>query len=120
MKVWVHDAFNATQADILHAYEDNYPWVERILSEFGGALRAIGAGMVHVTPIRFFEKYYMDQTREYKETGKGHSDDIGKDELLEGFKRMIRALGKKYVPVEKVILRDEWSEFLEEYGILEC
>ncbi len=120
MKVWVRDAYNATQADILHSYENNYPWVESIMTEFAGALQAIDAGVVHVTPTHFFQKYYKDQTKEYKETGKGHSEDIGKDELLEAVKRMIVALGKRYVALEKVILRDEWSEFLEDYGILEC
>lgn len=118
--VFVYDASDLTHEDIMPAFPADYPWVKRVMMDFFTGLMLIRLGLTKETPLSFFLKYYMDQTKKYIETGEGHSEKTGKDELLEAMKRLIGTLGRKALKVEKTILRDELPEFLEAYGILEC
>lgn len=120
LQLVVRDASNVDEQDVLQAYDLNYPWVKRTMSDFFTGLMAVQIGLTKETPQSFFVKYYADQTKQFKETGEGHSDKVGKDELLEAAKRVLLSLGDKAVVLRKVILRDDWDEFLESYGILEC
>ncbi len=119
-RVIVHDGRTVEHGDVLHAFENNYPWVEKVMVEFFTGLTMIRIGLASITPEEFFERYYEDQTPKYKETGKGHSEKTGKDEVLEATKRVLGALERKGIVLDKIILRDELDEFLEGYGILEC
>lgn len=120
MNIYVHDASELSHDDFTPAFESNYPWVKKVMMDFFTGLTIIRLGIVKEPPLSFFVKYYKDQTQKYKETGEGHSEETGKDELLEATKRLIGALEGKALKVKKVILKDEFPEFLEGYGILEC
>jgi hypothetical protein len=120
LSVVVRDAQDITNAELHQAYAKTEPWAGRILDDFFTTVGAIAAGIVQGTPEEFFLKYYEDQTKKYKETGEGHSQMTGKDELLTATKKVLAALEDKSVKLRKVILRDEWDEFLESQGILEC
>ena len=118
LEVVVRDTGNIDDDDMVIAYWINYPWVKKVLVNFfrGVSLMVLSKQ----TPLSFFVKYYEDQTENFRETGEGHSDGVGKDELLAATKKILASLGDKAVVVRKVILRDEWDEFIESYGILEC
>jgi hypothetical protein len=120
LRVHVRDASGVEEGDIKRGYDSDYPWVKKVMSGFFAGLFYVRAGVIKGTPQQFFAKHYKDQTREYMDTGKGHSEETGKDEILEATKRVISSLGPKAVVLEKVILKDEIDELLEEYGILEC
>lgn len=120
LSVVVRDAQDVDNKELQKAYELNKPWVGRILDDFFTAVGAISVGIVQGTPEEFFLKYYEDQTKHYKETGEGHSEMTGKDELLTATKKVLASLEDRAVKIRKIILRDEWSEFLEGYDILEC
>jgi hypothetical protein len=120
LQVVVRDASNVESQDIVRAYERNYPWVKKVMSDFFTGLAILKTDLVKETPQSFFVKYYADQTKQYKETGEGHSDTTGKDELLMATKKIFGSLENKAVVLRKLILRDEWDDFLGEYGILEC
>jgi hypothetical protein len=120
LQVVVRDASEIDEQDVVRAYEQNYPWVKNVLSDFFTGLAILKTKLVKETPQSFFVKYYADQTRQYKETGEGHSDVTGKDEMLMATKKILASLGDRAVVLRKLILRDEWDEFLEGYGILEC
>lgn len=120
LEVVVRDTAGIDDDDMLIAYGTNYPWVKNVLVHFFKGASLIALGLVKETPLSFFVKYYEDQTESFRETGEGHSVGVGKDELLAATKKILGALGDKAVVVRKVILRDEWDEFIESYGILEC
>ncbi len=119
-QVLVRDASELDEEEITPAYKKNYPWVKQVLSEFFAGLMYTRVGLIKHTPQSFFVKYYKDQTRKYEETGKGHSKETGKDELLEAVKRLLGSLEERALILKKVILREELDEFLEGYGIIEC
>lgn len=119
LQVFVRDASNVDEQDVLRAYEGNYPWVKKVMSDFFTGLALLKTGIPKETPQSFFVKYYEDQTKQFKETGEGHKS-VGKDELLEAAKRVLLSLGEKSIVLKKVILKDDWDDFLTEYGILEC
>lgn len=120
LQVIVRDASDIGNADILHAYEQNYPWVEKVMTDFFKGVTLSKLTVIKESPQTFFVNYYEDQTPKFKETGKGHSDGTGKDELLQATKRVLLALGDKAIVIRKIILKDDWDEFLTQYGILEC
>lgn len=119
MNVSVHDASDLGHDDFTPAFESNYPWVKKVMMDFFTGLTIIRLGVVKEPPLSFFLKYYKDQTQKYIETGEGHQE-TGKDELLEATKRLIGAVEGKALKVKKVILKDEFDEFLESNGIIEC
>ena len=116
----VRNSEKITSRDIRQAYERVQPWVERIMGDFFAGMAAIETGVIKESPEDFFLKYYEDQTSKYKETGEGHSDFTGKDELLMATKKLLAAFEERAVVLRKIILREELDEFLEGYGILEC
>jgi hypothetical protein len=118
--VVVRNSEKIGRRDIRNAYENVQPWVERVMGDFFAGMAAIERGVVKETPEDFFLKYYEDQTQKYKETGEGHSDFTGKDELLMATKKLLAAFEERAVVLRKIILREELDEFLESYGILEC
>lgn len=120
MDVYVYDASQLEHNDFTPAFKSNYPWVKKVMMDFFMGITLIRLGITKETPYSFFLKFYEDQTQQYKETGEGHSIQTGKDELLEAVKRTIGALGEKVLVLKKTILKDEFDEFLEGYGILEC
>lgn len=120
MNVWVHDGGSLPSEEIIAALDKTYPWVKRVLIDFFAGLMYTRVDLIKETPLSFFVKYYKDQTRKYIETGEGHSEETGKDEILEGVKRLIGSLEGKAQIVNKTILKADFDDFLEGYGILEC
>lgn len=119
MNVYFYDASELGHEDFDPAFQSNFPWVKKIMMDFFTGLTLMKIGLVKTSPLDFFLKYYKDQTQKYVETGEGHQE-TGKDELLEAVKRTIGALEGKGLKVKKTILKAEFDEFLEDYGILEC
>lgn len=119
MNVFVHDASELGHEEFEPAFQSNYPWVRKVMMDFFIGLTLIRIGLTQIDPLSFFLKYYKDQTERYKETGEGHSDETGKDELLEATKRLLGGL-EPALKLKKTILKEELDEFLESYGILEC
>lgn len=95
------------------------PWIKRVVDRFFGAMALISLGIWKDTPLSYFLTAYKDQTEHYIKTGEGH-EQVGKDELLTATQKVLGALGTDAVKVHKIILKDEWDEFLEQFGILEC
>lgn len=120
LEVVVRDTGNIDDDDMAIAYGINYPWVKKALQNLFKGMSLIALTTSKKTPLSFFVEYYADQTEHFRETGEGHSDGTGKDEVLAATKKVLASLGDKAVVVRKVILRDEWDEFIESYGILEC
>ena len=118
-RVWVRNAQNVEDKDFKEALSQVQPWVKRILGDFFTGLGVVYAGLSRETPLSFFVKYYEDQTPEYVRTGEGHKE-VGKDEALMATMTILGQLGEKSMAFEKIILKEEWDEFLENYGILEC
>lgn len=89
------------------------------MDRFFGAMALISLGIWKDTPLSYLLTAYKDQTEHYINTGEGHQA-VGKDELLTATQKVLGALGADAVKVHKIILKDEWDEFLEQFGILEC
>lgn len=121
LQVTVRSGQNVTGEDVQEAYKLTPPWVKGVLGGFLTMLVLVRIGLLqNLTPLSFFLKTYKDQSKHFIETGEGDYQTPGKDELLAAVKSTLGALGDKVLALNKVILKEEWDEFLEGYGIIEC
>jgi hypothetical protein len=122
LAVTVRDASNSSDGDLTKVYDhfQDQPWVRRVLERFFTGATLISFGLSkYKTVLDFFLKEYKDQSEHYIQTGEGYQDP-GKDELLTATTKVLGSLGKESIALHKIILKDDWDDFLEGYGILEC
>ena len=120
LEVTVRDGRLAAGEDVQEACTRTQPWVCKVLTVFLTDIMLVRIGLIRgFTPLSFFIKRYKDQNKHFVETGEGYQSP-GKDELLAATKAVLGTLEGKSIALRKVILKEEWDEFLGEYGILEC
>jgi hypothetical protein len=120
LEVTVRDGGLASGEDLQKVYPRMERWIGNALRGLLTEFLMIRIGLLKGTPLSFFLKKYKDQTEHFTQTGEGHQNP-GKDEVLAATKAALGGLGEKTLAVlHKVILKEEWDEFLADYGILEC